>query len=329
MELPKDRRGWLKLVGVLVLAFAAYQLVKRLLPDIDAQQVLNDVSGSLGAWTYPIVALLAFLETGRVRRAGRAGGDVRRAGGRRRRAGRDERRPDDRHRLAVGVPRRHRQLPARGQARARLGAPARRAPADHARAVRPGRELLRQARRQDDPDRALHRPRAGARALHRRQLGDAVRGDGAVLDPRDRALGDGLHAARLLRVEEHRGRHQQLRARAPRVRRHRRPGRRGDAAGPVHAGAGEPLEGRRVDGRAAGLPHGDGAGAAAAAAGSIRRRAADPGRARARADDGAGGSRRRLLRLHRLRALPRGQPGPDADRHRRARHRRGHPRRAG
>jgi undecaprenyl-diphosphatase len=38
--------------------------VKRLLPDIDAQQVLNDVAASLGAWTYPIVALLAFLETG-------------------------------------------------------------------------------------------------------------------------------------------------------------------------------------------------------------------------------------------------------------------------
>lgn len=64
MELPKDRRGWLKLFGALVLAFAAYQVVKRLLPDIDAQQVLDDVSGSLGAWTYLIVAVLAFLETG-------------------------------------------------------------------------------------------------------------------------------------------------------------------------------------------------------------------------------------------------------------------------
>ena len=64
MELPKDRRGWLKLIGVLVALFAAYQVVKRLLPDIDPQQLLEDVSSSLGAWTYGAVALLAFLETG-------------------------------------------------------------------------------------------------------------------------------------------------------------------------------------------------------------------------------------------------------------------------
>src|SRR5215218_8909498 len=64
MELPKDRRGWLKLVGVLALIFVAYQLIKRALPDIDAQQVLEDVSDSLGAWTYLIVGVFAFLETG-------------------------------------------------------------------------------------------------------------------------------------------------------------------------------------------------------------------------------------------------------------------------
>ena len=64
MQLPSDRRGWLKLLLIIVAAFAAYQLVKWLLPDIDPQELLDDVSASLGQWTYAIVALLAFLETG-------------------------------------------------------------------------------------------------------------------------------------------------------------------------------------------------------------------------------------------------------------------------
>lgn len=64
MQLPSDRKGWLKLVGAIVAIFAAYQVIKRLLPDIDPQEVLEDVSSSLGAWTYGLVSLLAFLETG-------------------------------------------------------------------------------------------------------------------------------------------------------------------------------------------------------------------------------------------------------------------------
>lgn len=64
MELPADRKGWLKLIGVVVAIFVAYQLIKRAIPDIDAQKVLEDVSSSLGAWTYPIVGAFAFLETG-------------------------------------------------------------------------------------------------------------------------------------------------------------------------------------------------------------------------------------------------------------------------
>ena len=64
MELPRERKGWLKLLGVVVAIIVAYQLIKRALPDIDAQQVLEDVSDSLGAWTYLIVGVFAFLETG-------------------------------------------------------------------------------------------------------------------------------------------------------------------------------------------------------------------------------------------------------------------------
>ncbi len=64
MELPSDRRGWLKLIAVLVAIFAAYSLIKRALPDVDAQKVLEDAAGTLGNWTYAIVGLFAFLETG-------------------------------------------------------------------------------------------------------------------------------------------------------------------------------------------------------------------------------------------------------------------------
>ncbi len=64
MELPSDRRGWLKLVGALVALYVAYRLVKLALPHVDAQKVLEDVSGSLGHWTYAIVGVFAFLETG-------------------------------------------------------------------------------------------------------------------------------------------------------------------------------------------------------------------------------------------------------------------------
>ena len=64
MELPRKRKDWLKVVGVVVAIIVAYQLIKRALPDVDAQQLLEDVSGSLGSWTYLIVGVLAFLETG-------------------------------------------------------------------------------------------------------------------------------------------------------------------------------------------------------------------------------------------------------------------------
>ena len=64
MELPRRRQDWLKVVAVVVVVVVAYQLIKRALPDIDAQEVLEDVSASLGSWTYLIVGLLAFLETG-------------------------------------------------------------------------------------------------------------------------------------------------------------------------------------------------------------------------------------------------------------------------
>lgn len=49
------------IVGIVVAAVVAYRLF---VPDIDLQTLLEDVSQSLGDWTYPLVGTLAFLETG-------------------------------------------------------------------------------------------------------------------------------------------------------------------------------------------------------------------------------------------------------------------------
>lgn len=64
MHLPETRSGKLKLAGLLVAAAIAYLLFRRFGPDLEPQQILEDVAGTLGAWTYPLVSLLAFLETG-------------------------------------------------------------------------------------------------------------------------------------------------------------------------------------------------------------------------------------------------------------------------
>lgn len=64
MHLPRDRRGWLKVAAVIAAVIAVYLLYKRFFPELDLQKLLADISASLGAWTYLLVALFAFLETG-------------------------------------------------------------------------------------------------------------------------------------------------------------------------------------------------------------------------------------------------------------------------
>lgn len=61
--------AWLKrkparfaIVGLLLLA--GYLLYKAFFPQFDLQQLLDDFANFLGAWTYLVVGLLAFLETG-------------------------------------------------------------------------------------------------------------------------------------------------------------------------------------------------------------------------------------------------------------------------
>ena len=49
---------------MIVLLATAYALFGDKLPSIDAEELLNDLADSLGQWTYVLVSLLAFLETG-------------------------------------------------------------------------------------------------------------------------------------------------------------------------------------------------------------------------------------------------------------------------
>ena len=65
LPLPESKRG--KRIGIAVgiaLVIAAYYLISRLIPHEDLQKMLEDVSNTLGAWTYALVGTFAFLETG-------------------------------------------------------------------------------------------------------------------------------------------------------------------------------------------------------------------------------------------------------------------------
>ncbi len=52
------------LVLVVIAVITVYYLVSRLIPHENLQGLLEDVSNALGAWTYLLVGVLAFLETG-------------------------------------------------------------------------------------------------------------------------------------------------------------------------------------------------------------------------------------------------------------------------
>lgn len=49
---------------VVAAAVAIYFLVRDLLPEVDLQDLLDDVSTTLGSWTYLLIGVFAFLETG-------------------------------------------------------------------------------------------------------------------------------------------------------------------------------------------------------------------------------------------------------------------------
>jgi undecaprenyl-diphosphatase len=65
LELPEDRRRRRLLLVVLAAAIVGvYYLISRVVPHDDLQQLLEDISNTLGAWTYLLVGVFAFAETG-------------------------------------------------------------------------------------------------------------------------------------------------------------------------------------------------------------------------------------------------------------------------
>lgn len=65
MKIPESRRGRIILaVVLLLLATAGYLLFHLFSPNLDPQDLLSRFADLLGPWTYLLVALLSFLETG-------------------------------------------------------------------------------------------------------------------------------------------------------------------------------------------------------------------------------------------------------------------------
>jgi membrane protein DedA with SNARE-associated domain/membrane-associated phospholipid phosphatase len=65
VRLPEDRRRKRLLIAAIAIGVAAgYYLISRVVPHEDLQGILEDVSNTLGAWTYLLVGVFAFAETG-------------------------------------------------------------------------------------------------------------------------------------------------------------------------------------------------------------------------------------------------------------------------
>jgi len=65
LQLPEDRRQRrLALVAIAAAVATGYYLFSRVIPHDDLQQLLEDISNALGAWTYLLVGVFAFAETG-------------------------------------------------------------------------------------------------------------------------------------------------------------------------------------------------------------------------------------------------------------------------
>ena len=148
-------------------------------------------------WTYLLVGVLCFLESGAFVGLLVPGETAIVVGGFVAGAGRDRHRRADRDRVDDRGRRRPRQLHARPAPRARVPRQARPARPDHRGAARAGRALLRPSRRQGRLPRPLGRARARRLAVRRRLLGHAAAALPALRHPRRGRDGDRLLPARL------------------------------------------------------------------------------------------------------------------------------------
>jgi undecaprenyl-diphosphatase len=65
LKLPEDRRRRrLVLVAIAAAVIAAYYLISRLVPHGELHKLLEEISNTLGPWTYLLVGIFAFVETG-------------------------------------------------------------------------------------------------------------------------------------------------------------------------------------------------------------------------------------------------------------------------
>ena len=195
VRLRRDRWPWSR-VG--------FWFVSHQFESLNLEELLQDVSDILGAWTYLLAGLLAFLETGAFVGLVVPGETFVILAGRGRRAGRDRHLHHDRDRLVLRLGRRHDQLLHRAAAGPGVHPPARAEGADHRGALRAGRGLL---------------PRHGGKTILVgrfiglvRALAPFVAGSSGMeyrafvplQRPRHGAVGGDVLAARLLRLAQHR-----------------------------------------------------------------------------------------------------------------------------
>lgn len=65
IKVPQTRKGKrLALAGIALAAVAVFFLYRQFFPELDLQKLLDEFANFLGPWTYLVVGLLAFLETG-------------------------------------------------------------------------------------------------------------------------------------------------------------------------------------------------------------------------------------------------------------------------
>jgi membrane protein DedA with SNARE-associated domain len=64
MEMPKTTRERVRFAVIVAVVLVGGWLISNQFDDLELEKLMQDVADTLGAWTYPLAGLLAFLETG-------------------------------------------------------------------------------------------------------------------------------------------------------------------------------------------------------------------------------------------------------------------------